>query len=219
MPIIAGDFNLPTVEWSTCHSNEPLESVMTDLFVEDFEHIIDFPTRGNNILDLLFLRADIVVLNKQKFHVRQLKTDHSAVCVSVSLNKPITGVFPENKPCYSFCKADYASIRQSMISQPFRPECWSNPNALVDEWENWIRRVVQKFVPRRTKHRANLPPWVTPGTCHLIKKLATKRKFLPEGNGKLLQLVAQVDNALQLDRSDYEDQLSNRRSQNLLQTL
>ena len=64
--IIAGDFHLPTGEWSTCHSNEPLESVMTDLFVEDFEQIIDFPTRGNNILDLVFLRGDIVVLNKQK---------------------------------------------------------------------------------------------------------------------------------------------------------
>ena len=129
---------------------------------------------------------EIEVLNKQKFHVRQLKTNHRAVSESVSLNKPITGVFPEkNKPCYGFCKADYASRRQSMISEPFRPVCWSNPNALVDEWENWISGLVQKFVPRRTKHRANLPPWVTPGTSHLIKKLATKRKFLPEGNGKL----------------------------------
>ena len=107
--IIAGNFKLPTVEWSTCHSSEPLESVMTDLFVDDFEHIIDFPTRGNNILDLVFLRGDIVVLNKQKVHVCQLKTDHSAVSVSVSLNKPNTGVVPEkNKPFYSFCKADYA---------------------------------------------------------------------------------------------------------------
>ena len=214
--IIAGDFKLPTVEWSTCNSNEPLESVMIDLFVEDFEQIIDFPTRGNNILDLVFLRGDIVVLNKQKFHVRQLKTDHSAVSVSVSLNKPIIGVFPEkNEPCYSFCKADYPSILQSMIYEPFRPVCWSNPNALVDEWEKWICGLVRNFVPRRTNHRANLPPWVTPGTSHLIKKLATKRKFLPEGNGKLLQLVAQVDNALQFDRSNYEEQLSYRRSQNL----
>ena len=214
--IIAGDFNLPTVEWSTCHSCEPLESVMTDLFAEDFEQIIDFPTRGSNILDLVFLRGDIVVLNKQKFHVRQLKTDHSAVAVSLSLDKPITGVFPEkNKLCYSFCKADYASILQSMADEPFRPVCWSNPNVLVEEWEKWISGLVQKFVPRRTKHRSSLPPWVTPGTSHLIKKLATKRKLLPEGNQKLLQLIAHVDNALQLDRSDYEERLSNRRSQNL----
>ena len=80
-----------------------------------------------------------------------------------------------------------------------RPVCWSNPNTLVDEWEKWICGLVQKFVPRRTKHRGNLPPWVTPGKSHLIKKLETKRKFWPEGNGKLLQLVAQVDNALQLN--------------------
>ena len=49
----------------------------------------------------------------------------------------------------------------------------------------------------------------------MIKKLATKRKVLTKGNGKLLQLVAQVHNALQLDRSDYEEKLSNRRTHNL----
>ena len=112
---------------------------MTDLFVEAFEQIIDFPTRGNNILDVVFLRGNIVVLNKQKFHVRQLKTDHSAVSVSVSLNKPITGVFPEkNNFFYSFCKTDYA---------PFRLVCWPNPNALVDKWEKWKCGLVHNLCP------------------------------------------------------------------------
>ena len=179
-------------------------------------------SRGNNILDLVFLRGDILVLNKQKFHVRQLKTDHSVVlCQYLSIN-PLLVSFPRRinlSIALPFAKRIMHQYLQCMIYEPFRPVCWSNPNALIDEWEKWIFGLVQKFVPRRTKHHANLPPWVTPGTSHLIKKLATKRKFLPEGNGKLLQLVAQVDYALQLDRSDYEEQLSNRRSQNLFRHL
>ena len=138
----------------------------------------------------------------------------SRICQYLSIN-PLLVSFPRINLVISSCKADYASILQSTIDEPFRPVCWSNPNVLVDEWEKWISGLVQKFVPRGTKRCANLPPWVNPGTTHFIKKRATKREFLPEGNGNLLQLVAQVDIALQLDRSDYENQLSNTRSQNL----
>ena len=110
------------------------------------------------------------------------------------------------KHCCSLCKANYASILRSMIDEPFRPVCWSHPNILLDEGKNEYVCWCKNMCPDEQNHD-NLPPWVTPCISHSIKKLATKLKFLPEGSGKLLQLDAQVDNALQLDRSDYEEHL------------
>ena len=46
------------------------------------------------------------------------------------------------------------------------------------------------------------------------QEACNETKILARREWKLLQLVAQVDNALQFDRSNYEEQLSYRRSQN-----
>ena len=57
---------------------------MTDLFVEEFEQIIDFPTQGSNILDLVFLRGDIVVLKNKSSCTSAEDRPLSRICVSVS---------------------------------------------------------------------------------------------------------------------------------------
>ena len=44
-----------------------------------------------------------------------------------------------------------------------------------DELDDYLHSIVQRFIPRKTKHRQNLPPWFSHYTSHLLKRLKTQR--------------------------------------------
>ena len=57
---LAGDLNLPNVDWKYCHpSSSTLPSSLCNIFIDfvlehGFTQIVDFPTREHNILDVFF---------------------------------------------------------------------------------------------------------------------------------------------------------------------
>ena len=85
--ILAGDFNLPRARWNAC---ENLSGVNENTFVrmldDNFlEHINKFPTRENNILNLVIssIPTNITVSEVLKQSVSEILTDQNAI---ISLN-------------------------------------------------------------------------------------------------------------------------------------
>ena len=62
--IIYGDFNLPTINWSSISSQNSIEANFLT-FIEKFDLIkkIDFHTAATGILDLFFVSENIQVAN------------------------------------------------------------------------------------------------------------------------------------------------------------
>ena len=81
-------------------------------------------------------------------------------------------------------------------------------------WYKWIRGIIRETTPLRTKHRSNLPPWVTSSTSHLIKKLNTAKK--QNSKSKIEKLEKVVSLALVNDQKSYEEHLSDGRNTNRL---
>ena len=81
-------------------------------------------------------------------------------------------------------------------------------------WYKWIRGIIRETTPLRTKHRSNLPPWVTSSTSHLIKKLHTAKK--QNGKSKIEKLDKVVSLAMVNDQKSYEEHLSDGRNTNRL---
>ena len=71
---------------------------------------------------------------------------------------------------------NWEHLNEQITKSPFDPYCDYNVNVLVQEWYKWINKILEANIPKVTRHRASLPPWVTPSTSHLIKKLGTKQK-------------------------------------------
>ena len=66
---------------------------------------------------------------------------------------------------------------------------------------------IETIVPRITKHRATLPPWISSSTSHLIKRLETitaKRTQLPATILKKKKLEGQVSKAMENDLIEFE---------------
>ena len=73
-------------------------------------------------------------------------------------------------------RADNSEV--SEIVKDFKPVCYTNINNKLEEMYDFFDKVAQTTIPKRTRHRQSLPPWITPSTSNLMKKLNTQRKLV-----------------------------------------
>ena len=148
--------------------------------------------------------------------------DHEIVC-NLSSHTPIVFTFavteeeiymrktPGNE-VYSFCNADFDKIRHMIEQTPFDSYCWSNVDVVLDNWYIWLEKILEDSVPRRTKHRSSLLPWISRETSHTLKRLKTKRKRYHEIHPAVQELLLKSNAMAQEDKTRYESQLAATRS-------
>ena len=90
----------------------------------------------------------------------------------------------------------------------------SDPDLLLEHWYAWLKNAVEKFVPRRTKHRQALAVWVKPSTSNIIKRLQTAK--LRGETRKVEDLRSQVSMALTNDECEYKEKVFKSRNTHLL---
>ena len=110
---------------------------------------------------------------------------------------------------YSYCKADFNGLNEAFSINTFSPYCWSNVTKIVELWYEWIHSFMPKFIPRRTQHRQNLPPWITPETSNSMKRLSTLRKQKGSQCASVISMNEKLQTAVENNRSEYEQHLSN----------
>ena len=59
----------------------------------------------------------------------------------------------------------------------FKPVCYTDINFMCKKMYDIFDKVAQATIPKKTTHRQSLPPWITPNTSNLMKKLNTQRKL------------------------------------------
>ena len=64
----------------------------------------------------------------------------------------------------------------------FKPVCYTNINTMCEEMYDFFDKVVQATIPKKTRHRQSLPPWIAPKTSNLMKNLNTQRKLVAKKN-------------------------------------
>ena len=112
---------------------------------------------------------------------------------------------------YSYCKADFNSLNDAFSINTFSPYCCSNVTKIVELWYERIPSFLPEYIPRRTQHRQNLPPWITPETSNSMKRLSTLRKQKGSQFASVIAMNEKVQTAVENIRSEYEQHLSNSR--------
>ena len=84
--VFVGDFNLPDVDWInlTAPGNGKQDKFLNIFTKRGLSQLVRTPTRGNNILDLIFV-DDVNVVNQVKVLETFASSDHSVVMVDLSL--------------------------------------------------------------------------------------------------------------------------------------
>ena len=94
----------------------------------------------------------------------------------IQLHSTIANVNPPNAPVFSFSNVDWEIVESVFREHSFIGYCYSNVDVLCTTWDDWIKENLSLCVPKRTKHPKALPPWVTPETSNIMKRLETERK-------------------------------------------
>ena len=118
----------------------------------------------------------------------------------------------------AFNRANWTIINQEFKDKLFIPYCYSNVNELLRQWYAWLWDKIKNNVPKVTSHRSTLPPWVTPGTSHKLKRVQTLKRRIDRQNKPNLSLILKhkkleknLEIALTEDQVIYEETVTSSR--------
>lgn len=179
--IIAGDFNLPGVDWNTINiesrERADCELLLDIAFANDLTQVVQesTPKTGTvqSILDLVFLDGRF---ENYQVAVQDGISDHQLVFVQIKTNVPAATV----KECIvhvpNFAKADDTSIIDYLS---FNLDSLSSDDDVNELWARFktiILHCVNSFVPLRKKRRNKRNPWITREIVRLKRKIGRQRK-------------------------------------------
>ena len=171
--IMFGDFNLPGIIWSQLNC-APLEyHGSVDATFAEFvmqhalQQLVHAPTRGNNILDLVFSDDPYSVCNleiTQPFS----SSDHNAITFQLFCGVAFCDVSQSNRnaftpPKYCFRKANWEGISDALESVDWRNLLFNNSvDKLWEAFYDTLFSIIDKFVPKacdgRTKSKRKCYP-------------------------------------------------------------
>lgn len=142
---VIGDFNKPNINWDNpdIHSSH-----LSQFCIENgMTQAINEPTRGENILDLLFC-TNITLLNKCEVQEPFANSDHNSIHFEIFKEKFET----ENAKIRNFYNADYDNIYLGLSNISW-PDTFSICANIEDFWHVFssvLENLINRYVPFRT---------------------------------------------------------------------
>jgi Reverse transcriptase (RNA-dependent DNA polymerase)/Endonuclease-reverse transcriptase len=141
---IIGDFNKPNINWENPDIHN---SKLAQFCVENgMYQVVDEPTRGENILDLLFC-SNPALLEKIQVKEPFANSDHNSIIFDIFWNN-----LPFSEPVSkNFFKADYDSIKAALSIISWR-DTFSVCANVEEFWQIFsaiLNSLIEKFVPLR----------------------------------------------------------------------
>ena len=215
--VIVGDFNLSQVyNYDSAETLTPNNQRFSDLMNDNFLYQINnYPTRNNNILDLLITNIPELLYITDVLSPNQMGiyTDHNGVLFNVLM---VLKAPPKSfRYVYDFPKGDMPDLKASLANACLS-SCILDDNKHIDnDWVLWKESFfsrVNQFVPKRKLKDRNSPPWINANIRHLLNKKDTIRRKLKINSSPLLiqsyrDLRAQIKQLIQESRSAYFDKV------------
>ena len=188
--VIFGDFNLPVSAWGdtlNCHSGRDFYNNLLESALSQHVHK---PTRGDNVLDLIFSTTDDLVGNVN-IGPEFSASDHRIV--SFSINFEIFKESDSEEKILLYNKGNYERVRtiladvdwNRLLDEVNIEEAWSNFTNILD-------KAVENCIPaskRRAQNKSKKPKWWNNQIkCGLLqKKRAYLRYKLTQNEGDKLE--------------------------------
>ena len=170
--VLCGDFNAPHVDWTsrTVEASAPLEDLLCEVSLDSgLDQLVKHPTRGGNILDLVFSNSNVSVDDVEV--VDSIPgADHDAVHFSLAGKTP-----PVSPTCrrtvYNFKKADFPKFR-SIINNTHWDSIFitKDINSIWDKWKELFFAAADASIPKVFVKCKKRTDWLTKETRSEIKK-------------------------------------------------
>lgn len=184
--VIMGDFNFSELHWDKLNTISDEHSFVKSVNDNYLEQLVDKPTRGNNILDLILTNDDTMVQNVnvgEPFGTSDHNIIRFELIISCADNKI-------NFPKYNYFHADYDKIRNYLDDKD-----WdnilneTNVNILWNNIKSELDNIKEKFVPL-AKITNKKSKWVTREVirCRRAKERAWKEYVRSGKNNRLFEI-------------------------------
>jgi len=171
---IAGDINLPNINWERhCISGNAYAVALCDLFLDfiqdyGFTQMVDFPTRGINTLDIFATnRPSLVTVCKPVPGI----SDHEAVLAQSSTKVCSQPSAP--RTIYKWNKADWANLKccTESFCSTFTSE-FSIDTPIDQMWDKFkgFCLFILSSIPSKVVNTKSTHPWITPSIKRLSKR-------------------------------------------------
>ncbi|XP_038046033.1 uncharacterized protein LOC119720442 [Patiria miniata] len=211
---IAGDFNLPSLQWDSdsglaVSSGSTIEDVFVDavMAAHSLQQVNFSPTRGDNILDLVLCSALQQVSCETGDDI--FASDHNSVRISIQVTAK-TKPYDASRPIFNYRKADLYDLQRTIECIPWclleaTDDCDEATSLFYDFIEAAVIDVVPVVRPRRPS-----PPWFDGEVRHALKaKERTFRRKKKSPTPANLELFKEArSNFKQIVRGKYANYLS-----------
>ena len=212
--ILVGDFNFRDIDWVNVSSPHELDSIFISTLTENaFTQLVEEPTRGTNILDLVVTRNSDLVENlvvSEHFS----SSDHKSINFEICLPKP--RINEEARKVYLYSKGDYEAFNSEILNQDW--ESRFKHKSVEGKWKvfkDTYSEMLEKHVPHKLiKPGQKLdPPWTRSKN---VKRARRKRRNAWENvksrnlnSDKLLyeQVKQEYKSELNNAKAKYEEEL------------
>ena len=186
-------------------STDSFEHAVIELFAEKvFQQAINFPTRGDKTLVVAFYAYCCSTAVRDTAFTRLYDcSDHCEIKLTIkNMSTQTKGCIHDLK---SYKSADFDGLRDHFEQLTLALTCFSNIDNTCIELYKYFDDAVNIHVATRTRHRQNLPRWITSATSFLLKKLeANKANKLPT---RVIFLENNLAEAYEEDRVVYQEKL------------
>ena len=148
--IICGDFNFPSIDWSTDNCLYCSKSTCSGIFLEFYyahgmRQIVTEPTRVDHTLDLVFCNDDNCVLNCKVLEPFST-SDHNQICFDILYN---TAMPHYEFSSHDFNHADWIQIKAHLEGVDFFQlfQCQLPPLEVFEQFYKVIYECFDLFVP------------------------------------------------------------------------
>ena len=182
--LIAGDFNFPDLTWNSTFvpaisgkSISAGSSEFREVCFDFFLHQINmYPTRHNNILDLVLTTVPDNILNLPCVSAEtfEISSDHHLTFFDFLLFTKQKGC--DKRTVFNFHLADWSGFLDALDKCNLSPNESTDVNTDWELWRNIFLDVATEYIPRKTLKRRNSPPWVDGEVKRLLSKKDSCRK-------------------------------------------
>ena len=176
--ILVGDFNLPSIKWSSDQSasvntrglaeNEIFCDLVDDNF---FDQYILGPTHiAGNTLDLLLCNSPEIIGEVSTFHPQtcDYPADHYIVEFEVKLK--FKRATPLKRRVFDCGKGNLDELRNFLTRNPIIVNTTASTDDDWKQWKDTFLTAVRRYIPMRTVKDTNSPPWIDNEVRRLIRK-------------------------------------------------
>ena len=182
--MLVGDFNFRNIDWKSGKCSRPLEQFFIDSINDNLlEQMIDIPTRGSNILDLVFVGDPSAVQNYDTFPPFG-SSDHNIVSVDIKCMIPRVNRSP--RKIYLYTKGNFEDMNENLASYD-----WDDVLKSKDLNNNWeifkeiYQENIDRFVPTKMVKpgQRQIFPWVRYKSVRKSKSKSRKAKVKARMSG------------------------------------